>query len=155
MKPDNPTSVYGLEPGVVYIVTKPIVDYHNGKFEIGDLLTFQGHSFLPYHGGHTVFFREKNMYLQEDDQSEILAGLGEYLAVHDASGRKRVLPALNLWTKGEGGLFDFLGSLCMFGASILVLFIEKRPGFLVWASILMFGTFTVVTGIEWWQARRK
>ena len=154
MESPNPTSVYALEPGVVYVVTKPFVDYHRGEFNVGELLTYETHSFLPYHGGYTIFFREKAMYLQENDHADILFGMDKYLAVHDASGRK-VLPRLAKSLRKEGGLLDFILSLCLFGAAVFLLFTEKRPGFMGWASAFLFGIFTIVFGIDWWNSHRK
>lgn len=154
MESPNPTSVYALEPGVVYVVTKPFVDYHRGEFKVGELLTYRGHSFLPYHGGYTLFFREKAMYLQEDDHADILFGMAEYLAVHDASGR-HVLPVLRAKLAGESSLADFLLSFGMFAAGLAALFIEKGRGFMPWACMLFFAATTIFTGLGWWNSRRK
>lgn len=154
MESPNPTSVYALEPGVVYVVIKPLVDYHKGEFKIGELLTYQGHSFLPYHGGYTIFFREKAMYLQENDHAEILFGMSEYLAVHDASGR-HLLPVLREKLKPAIEAADLLLSLGMFTASLAVLFIERGRGFMPWACTLFFAATTVFSGLWWWESRRK
>lgn len=154
MTSTNPTSVYELEPGIVYIVLKPFFDHHGGAFAAGDLLTFESRHFLPYHGGHTIIFREKGLYLQEDDQAEILDNLVNYLAIHDASGRvlQSSPPPLK---KRANGFGTFLGSLCMLAATLFVWIVEKRAGFMVWAAIIFFGAAAVLNGVEWWTSRRN
>lgn len=154
MAPPNPTSVYALEPGVVYIVTKRFDDYHAGKFEAGELLTFENRHFLPYHGGHTIVFREKALYLQESDQAEILDNLTDYLAVYDASGRQPPPPPPPPPKKGSY-LLEFLGSLCMTAATIAVWILNGRTGFMFWISLLIFGAAAVFSGTDWWRSRRK
>lgn len=45
------------------------------------MLTFLEVNFLPYHGGYTVVFKEKNLYLQEQENAEMLDALGNYLSL--------------------------------------------------------------------------
>lgn len=62
-----------------YTVKQSFVDYHGNHFEVGEILTFQKKDYLPYHGGHTMFFAERTLYLQDEEQAEILQGLWTYL----------------------------------------------------------------------------
>ena len=72
-------SVYDLVPGSRYRVRKDFTDYYGGHFATGSLLTFQKRDFLPYHGGHTINFAEQTLYLQEDQNADILGNLWTYL----------------------------------------------------------------------------
>lgn len=79
-------TVYNLQPGVVYRVTTGFTDYHQGSFTPGELLTYETRHFLPYHGGHTIVFRERAIYLQEEEQAELVNSLGRFLVVHGSAG---------------------------------------------------------------------
>jgi hypothetical protein len=151
-----PNSVYDLEPGVIYIVTKRFVDYHRQPFEVGELLTYESYAFLPYHGGYTVMFRGRAIYLQEDDQAEILWGLGNYIAVHDASGRK-LLPAIRRAASkaNVGTLGDFLLCLGLFLGCVMIAVTEQRRWLITGAGLLLFGGLTALSGYWWWTSRRK
>jgi hypothetical protein len=149
----NPTSVYQLEPGVVYIVTKRFDDYYSGKFEAGELLTFECHHFLPYHGGYTIVFRERAIYLQENDQSEILCNLANYLAVHDDSGRLPPQPPPPA-PKGESDLSYFITGLAMVAGFIGLWIFHGRANFAIVGGILLFGAGAAISGIDWWRSRR-
>lgn len=72
-------SIYTLEEGVVYTVTKPFTDYYQNHFPLDTKLTYVGRGFLPYDGGHTLFFKEQNIYLQEDDDAALIDSFHEYL----------------------------------------------------------------------------
>src|SRR5215217_923934 len=96
-------SIYSLEQGVVYIVRKPFDDYYRNHFSVGDKLTYIGRNFSPYQGGHTIIFKEAGVYLQEDMNRDIIDSFGEYLALHDASGR---LPPTTQPAEKESGLRD-------------------------------------------------
>jgi len=71
--------IYHLEKDRQYKVRKAFKDFYNGQFNEGEVLTFVEFNFLPYHGGYTVIFKEKKLYLQEEENSNILDSLGEYL----------------------------------------------------------------------------
>ena len=62
-----------------YRVLQDFVDFYQNQFRQGELLTFVESHFLPYHGGYTVVFQERTLYLQEEVSSDILGSLGEYL----------------------------------------------------------------------------
>ena len=62
-----------------YRVQQDFADYYQNQFRQGELLTFVESHFLPYHGGYTVVFRERTLYLQEEVNSDIIGSLGDYL----------------------------------------------------------------------------
>ena len=62
-----------------YRVLQDFVDFYQNQFRQGELLTFVELHFLPYHGGYTVVFQERSLYLQEEANSSILGSLGDYL----------------------------------------------------------------------------
>jgi len=62
-----------------YRVLQDFVDFYQNQFRRGELLTFVESNFIPYHGGYTVVFQEKTLYLQEEVNSDILSSLGDYL----------------------------------------------------------------------------
>ncbi|HEY9405748.1 MAG TPA: hypothetical protein VIQ24_24070 [Pyrinomonadaceae bacterium] len=72
-------SISDLREGQSYLVKQSFVDYHGGKFEAGERMTFLGHDYHPYHGGHVLNFAGKTLYLQDDDNSEILGSIWAYL----------------------------------------------------------------------------
>lgn len=74
-------SVYDLRPGRCYSVLRDFSDHYGNRFETGERLTFRGRSFLPYHGGHTLQFEERGIWLQEEDDADILGRFGEFLAL--------------------------------------------------------------------------
>lgn len=75
----EPTSVYDLVPGREYRVRTNFVDHYNTLFEAGDRLRFRQRHFLPYHGGHTLVFEPRSIYLQEEMNADILQNLTRYL----------------------------------------------------------------------------
>ena len=77
--PDRAPTVYDLVPGVEYVVLRPFVDYHQQSFETHQRLRFIGRAFLPYHGGHTLFFEGRAMYLQEEQNADIIDGFARFL----------------------------------------------------------------------------
>jgi hypothetical protein len=74
-------TVYGMRPGHEYEVMKSFTDHYGNLFEQGERLRFQQRHFLPYHGGHTIVFDGRTLYLQEDQNREILDNFSEYLAL--------------------------------------------------------------------------
>ena len=65
--PRGTVELHLLRTNAVYEVVQPFTDYHGQAFSAGARLTFVNRHFLPYHGGHTLCFREATIYLQEDD----------------------------------------------------------------------------------------
>jgi hypothetical protein len=139
--------LYTLERGVVYIVTKPFSDFHNQSFSSGDKLTFVERHFLPYHGGHTVVFKEKAIYLQEDENAVIVHSLDQYLAPYDLSGR---IPPTVAPVKRQsiiGPIFGIVGSLILCAAGIWMVFFgakSRQDLALGWAVIVFFGIATLI-----------
>ncbi len=71
---------YSLVSGDCCIVVKSFTDYYGNHFAAGEKLIFVERHFLPYDGGHTLVFGERKMYLQENEQSEIISNFKDYLA---------------------------------------------------------------------------
>jgi hypothetical protein len=72
-------TVYELVKGRTYEVVREIRDYYGGVFPAGQRLVFTERHFLPYHGGHTIVFGPVSLYLQEEENGDILDRLDEYL----------------------------------------------------------------------------
>lgn len=71
--------IYSPNKGSQYKVERAFTDFYENQFNDGELLTFVELHFLPYHGGYTVAFQEKSLYLYEEENSNILRSLGDYL----------------------------------------------------------------------------
>jgi hypothetical protein len=150
----NQSSIYRLEPGVVYRVVRPFADYHGSAFEPGRLLTFESRSFVPYHGGHTLFFREAAIALQEDDQAAILHDLGSYLAVHDASGRRPLKMQSPPMAAPRSNLWWLAGSLLAAAASVAAFFIEKKQRGTAALCAVFFCGIAALEVRTFWKQRR-
>ena len=72
-------TVGDLRAGRVYVVVQSFTDYHGGRFEAGERLTFKRHDYLPYHGGTTVEFEERTVYLQDEENADVLARIWAYI----------------------------------------------------------------------------
>lgn len=75
------TGIQDLKTDSPYRVQRDFADFYYNQFKKGELLTFVESHFLPYHGGYTVVFKERTLYLQEDMNSDILGSLGDYLGL--------------------------------------------------------------------------
>ncbi|MFN2514053.1 MAG: hypothetical protein ABR568_21895 [Pyrinomonadaceae bacterium] len=73
--------IYTLEKGATYVVSRTFNDFHGNVFSPGEILTYAERHFLPYHGGHTIVFRERNIYLQEKENRGLIDSFAEYLSV--------------------------------------------------------------------------
>ena len=71
--------IQDLQKDSQYTVQQDFTDFYHNQFAHGERLTFVEYHFLPYHGGYTILFKEKTLYLQEEKNSNILDALGEYL----------------------------------------------------------------------------
>jgi hypothetical protein len=70
-------NIWNLSPGIAIRIVKTVRDYHGGEFTAGTILHFDHRDYLPYHSGHTVFFRERIMYLCDlDATSNIVENRG-------------------------------------------------------------------------------
>ena len=83
MRPTYPDelegTVYALVPGGEYRVIQSFSDYYANQFQLGELLRFKERHFLPYHGGHTIVFDQKSLYLQDSENQELLANFSDYI----------------------------------------------------------------------------
>jgi Domain of unknown function (DUF3601) len=73
-------TVYGLMPGAEYQVMQTFTDYYKNEFQRGERLRFKERHFLPYHGGHTIIFDQRPLYLQEEENAAILSDFSEYIS---------------------------------------------------------------------------
>jgi hypothetical protein len=139
MEPPKPASNLTLEPGVVYIVRQLFTDYRGCTFEPGRLLTYEGRSYFAYHGGHTLIFRETTIALQEDEQIEILGSLGDFLVIHDESGRRPPPVMERMRTAAKSSGLALIVNLAFVAASAWLIYLDARNW--KWASfgILFFG----------------
>ncbi|HET7033008.1 MAG TPA: hypothetical protein VFJ48_07780 [Casimicrobiaceae bacterium] len=69
-------ALHALRANAVYEVARPFADHTGRPFAVGTRLTFMERRFLPYHGGHTLCFREATIYLHED--GEVCRAFGHY-----------------------------------------------------------------------------
>lgn len=76
---DSSLNIEKLKRSGRYRVRRAFADYYNNLCREGEIWTFVGYHFLPYHGGYTVIFEERTIYLQEELNAEILDSLGTYL----------------------------------------------------------------------------
>jgi hypothetical protein len=146
-------TIHTLEEGVVYVVTKPFTDYYRSDFTPGAKLTYVGRAYLPYHGGHTLFFKEQNIYFQEDTDEALLDSFHEYLAAFDVTGRvapTRRPPAL-IPRERRKGFYYITGFFILAGVALLTVFFgPPRP---VWLPAVPFGIgfLLLIAGViaEW------
>lgn len=75
---DQPSDIHRLEKSVRYRVCRSFKDFYKNEFHPDEILTFVEYHFLPYHGGYTLVFEERNLYLQEDENADILNSLNTY-----------------------------------------------------------------------------
>jgi Domain of unknown function (DUF3601) len=73
-------TIYNLEKGAAYVVQSEFTDFYGNVFSPGEVLTYAERHFLPYHGGHTIVFRERSIYLQEEENSDLIDSFAEYLS---------------------------------------------------------------------------
>jgi hypothetical protein len=73
--------IHSLKKGSQYRVQQDFHDYYRNRFTKGEQLTLVETHFLPYHGGYTVVFKERTLYLQEEENATILDSFGEYLSL--------------------------------------------------------------------------
>lgn len=73
--------VYNLKTNATYTVTKDFTDFYGNKFSFGEKLTYSQRHFLPYDGGHTIVFKERSLYLQEQENKNILDALDDYFSL--------------------------------------------------------------------------
>ena len=72
--------IYTLKKGATYLVNNMFTDFYGNVFSPGEMLTYVERHFLPYDGGHTIVFKEHNIYLQEEVNQEIIDRFAYYLS---------------------------------------------------------------------------
>jgi hypothetical protein len=78
-QPDSEEQGSHLTPGNHYQIIQSFTDYYGSAFKQGEVLRFKEQHFLPYHGGHTIVFDERSLYLQEEENADILAHFSSYV----------------------------------------------------------------------------
>jgi hypothetical protein len=78
---DTSNNIHQLKKAAQYQVKRDFTDFYKNEFRQGELLTFIEYHFLPYHGGYTFAFEERHLYLQEQENANILDSLGDYLGL--------------------------------------------------------------------------
>lgn len=78
-RPELDRTIFGLIPGQGYKVIQDITDHHGNSFHQNETLRFKERHFLPYHGGHTVIFDQRTLYLQEEQNSDLVNNFSVYL----------------------------------------------------------------------------
>ena len=76
---DQPSDIHQLKRSARYQVCRSFIDYYKNEFHEGEVLTYVEYHFLPYHGGYTVVFKEKSLYLHEEENVDVLNSFGAYL----------------------------------------------------------------------------
>ncbi len=71
--------IYWLRLDAAYEIASTFTDHYGTVFSAGTRLTFRERHYLPYHGGHTLMFREATLYLQDDD--EVCRNFARYFKV--------------------------------------------------------------------------
>jgi hypothetical protein len=75
--PPEPVNIWTLYSGQAVRVVKTFKDYSGHIVEKGTILHFEKRDFLPYHEGHTVYFKEVTLYLCGlDETTAIVQNLG-------------------------------------------------------------------------------
>ncbi|HYW74517.1 MAG TPA: DUF3601 domain-containing protein [Pyrinomonadaceae bacterium] len=77
---ESDETVYNLIPGSEYRVRQSFRDYYGNEFREGELLRFKERHFLPYHGGHTIIFDARTLYLQEEANQDILDRFSQFVS---------------------------------------------------------------------------
>lgn len=72
--------IYSLVEGTTYIIEKDFNDFYNQTFTRGEKLTFVEKHFLPHDGGHTIVFKQRRLYLQEEEHKSIIDNFDAYFA---------------------------------------------------------------------------
>lgn len=72
-------SLYELERGRCYRVRRDFVDFYGNHFVESEQITFRERHYLPYTGGHTLVFEQKSIFLQEDENYQIIDELELFL----------------------------------------------------------------------------
>ena len=126
-------NIHSLEEGVVYAVARPFTDYHQNNFAPGDKLTYVGRAYLPYDGGHTLFFKEQNVYLHENEDAALIDSFHEYLTAFDVTGRGAPAPRPPVLKSRarRKGFYYVMAFFALAGVALLMIFFgPSRPKWL-------------------------
>ncbi len=66
-------NIWNLPKGATIRVVQTFRDYAGTEYVEGTILHFTHRNYLPYHAGHTVYFRESTMYLCDNDETGAFA----------------------------------------------------------------------------------
>jgi len=72
-----PFDIHRLEKAAQDQVCQTFKDFYHNLFNEREKLAFIQVHFLPDHGGHTIVFKERNLDLQEEENTNILNSLGD------------------------------------------------------------------------------
>lgn len=79
MMNDPISDIHQLKKSARYEVCRSFMDFYKNDFREGEVLTFIEVHFLPYHGGYTIVFKEKTLYLHEQENADILDSFSTYI----------------------------------------------------------------------------
>ncbi len=144
-------SIYTLEEGVVYVVAKSFRDHYNNYFSAGEKLTYMSRNFSPYHDGHTIFFKERQLYLQEETNQEIIEAFGDYLKPFDESARilKPPLPPIRKKNARWEAFLYFSINLILVAIAVWLVFYNHEQNLLLiglgWFGLVFFGLGVILS----------
>lgn len=72
-------TVKDLRAGRPYVVVQSFTDYHGGRFEAGERLTFRRWDYVPYHDGYVVEFEERAVHLHGEQNADVLVRIWAYV----------------------------------------------------------------------------
>ena len=71
-------TIWDLSAGKAIRIVKTFRDVTGTEYAEGTVLHFKSRDYLPYHDGHTVYFKEATMYLCDaDDTGAIVQNVGD------------------------------------------------------------------------------
>jgi len=158
---DELLTLYTLKEGVVYLVTRSFKDYYGNEFSEGDKLTFTGRNFLPYDGGHTINFKEKALYLQEEANLDIIDAFDEYFQEFDISGRieKPKPPAPKKKNERLEAFLYFWVYLIFVALGVWIVFFSNEQNTIIviagWFGIIFFGAGILMSIRTMFKGRDK
>jgi hypothetical protein len=71
-EPEMPSlTVWDFTPGMIFRINRTFKDCYGQELQEGEVLHFLERDYLPYHGGHTLKFAEKTIYLSDNYESDL------------------------------------------------------------------------------------
>ena len=118
-------SIYSLEEGGVYRVTRRFVDYHGTVCEPGREFTFLGVSYFAKEGGVMLNCTDMRIDLQENESAEMIANFAGYV---EKIGQTEVRPKRAGGRRGAtgGGMkwWELIGCVVLLVAAIAIIVTE-------------------------------